>query len=399
MPNTDRTRICVILPGVLPFPPAGGGAVENLVWHYVSENEKKRDFEFTVFSPYDAKAGLMAKNLSCCRVEFIRTGGIAALAKKALRYFINRFSKKYIGNFFISEVKKRIGGCRGFDAVIFENCPEYNLVFGGINAKRILHLHNDTLHSRSRRAREIFASYDAVWCISEFIASRVRSVSPSPKIKRINNCVDFNAFGKEFSPGERAQIRSRFNINKDDTVVLYVGRIVKHKGVKELLEAFMRLMPRRNLKLVLTGGTFLGEDLKDPYLLDLKRMAAPFMENIIFTGYVDYGRLNEIYAMADIAVVPSQWDEPSGLTVIEAMDAGCALAVSDCGGIPELVDGTPSVKIRRGENYVGDLAAALEKLAADPALRASMRAPNRERGSAFSVENYYRRFARLVGEL
>ena len=397
--DSEKKRVCVVLPGVLPFPPTGGGAVENLVWHYAAENEKRRDFELTVFSPADPAAARQAEKLECCRVEFIPTRGIAAFVKKAARYAVNRFCKKYIGNFFVSEVKKRMRRCGEFDAIIFENCPEYNLVFGNAGAKRILHLHNDTLHAGSRRAAEIFASYDAIWSISDFIASRAATISPSQKICKINNCVDFGAFGKDFGAEERVLLRRRFGIEKDDIVVLYVGRIVKHKGVKELLEAFMRLPPRRNLKLVIAGGTFLGENLKDPYLLELKRMAAPFMDNIIFTGYVDYGRLNEIYAMADIAAVPSQWDEPSGLTVIEAMDAGCALAVSDCGGIPELVEGTGAIKIKRGENYVKELSAALEKLAGSPGLRASMRAQNRARGAQFSVEKYYCRFVELLGGL
>jgi glycosyltransferase involved in cell wall biosynthesis len=46
----------------------------------------------------------------------------------------------------------------------------------------------------------------------------------------------------------------------------------------------------------------------------------------------------ERFRNAAIAVAPSQWDEPLGLVVLEAMSSGCAVVTSPRGGIPELVD-------------------------------------------------------------
>ena len=43
--------------------------------------------------------------------------------------------------------------------------------------------------------------------------------------------------------------------------------------------------------------------------------------------------------IADVAVVPSLWEEPFGLTVLEAMAAGLPLIATRCGGIPEVCEG------------------------------------------------------------
>jgi len=69
---------------------------------------------------------------------------------------------------------------------------------------------------------------------------------------------------------------------------------------------------------------------------------------------------------AAIAVIPSQWDDPCPLSVIEALASGCAVAASPRGGIPDLV-ADAGVLIDSADP--GDWAAQLAALAEDPALQ------------------------------
>ena len=83
-----------------------------------------------------------------------------------------------------------------------------------------------------------------------------------------------------------------------------------------------------------------------------------------------------LYQGADIAVVPSLWREPFGLVAVEAMAAGLPVVASDTGGLSDIVrPGQTGLLVPPGD--AAALAAALETLLDDAALRARMGAAGR----------------------
>jgi glycosyltransferase involved in cell wall biosynthesis len=94
--------------------------------------------------------------------------------------------------------------------------------------------------------------------------------------------------------------------------------------------------------------------------------------------------------MADIAVVPSMWEEPYGLTVVEAMAAGLPLITTHSGGIPEICEGVATIVER--ENIVDNLAAAIQDLYDHPEKRKQMAAAGIERSKLFDKETYAKNF-------
>jgi glycosyltransferase involved in cell wall biosynthesis len=96
----------------------------------------------------------------------------------------------------------------------------------------------------------------------------------------------------------------------------------------------------KNLKLIVAGASFYGKDVSEsPYMVELKKEAETVREKVIFTGYVDYRKMPSYLKTADIAVVPSLWEEPFGLTDLEAMASGVPLITTRSGGIPEICEG------------------------------------------------------------
>ena len=95
---------------------------------------------------------------------------------------------------------------------------------------------------------------------------------------------------------------------------------------------------------------------------------------------------------ANIVVVPSLWEEPFGLTVLEAMAAGVPLIATRCGGIPEVCEGA-AILIER-ENICHNIAEAIQYLYNNPH-EANLLVKNAEKRSwlfdktPFS-ENYYK---------
>jgi glycosyltransferase involved in cell wall biosynthesis len=117
--------------------------------------------------------------------------------------------------------------------------------------------------------------------------------------------------------------------------ILYTGRVHPEKGVHLLVQAFTHLSPsdRVGWKLQIVGPSEIAYGGGgEKYLADLRAASAPAGDNVEFVGRVfDENRLIEYYNAARIFVYPSlaERGETFGLSVLEAMAAGCAPLVSD----------------------------------------------------------------------
>jgi glycosyltransferase involved in cell wall biosynthesis len=100
-----------------------------------------------------------------------------------------------------------------------------------------------------------------------------------------------------------------------------------------------------------------------------------------------------VYRALDVVVHASTLPEPFGLTVAEGMACGRAVVVSAAGGVAELfTDGADAVGVTPGD--AGGLAAAVRRLAADPALRARLGANARATAeTSFDAARYGPRLA------
>jgi len=147
--------------------------------------------------------------------------------------------------------------------------------------------------------------------------------------------------------------------------LLYVGRLDPRKGVDRAVDALGQL-PAAHLTVV--GGWDAVERTR------LERLAtdAGVTERVDFAGQRDRRALLDAYAACDAVVFPVLWDEPWGLVPLEAMGRGRPVVATGRGGSAEY--------LRDGENCLlfdpddpGALAAAVQRLAHDPALRKGLR--------------------------
>jgi teichuronic acid biosynthesis glycosyltransferase TuaC len=132
-----------------------------------------------------------------------------------------------------------------------------------------------------------------------------------------------------FMPGDRERIRRELGI-KEHRVVLYVGQLLKKKGVYDLLEAISLLGDREDCKFVFVGSGPEAEGLRR----SARRLGIE--GKVIFTGQVLGDTLRKWYSLADIFVLPS-WTEGRPTVINEAMASGCAIVATDVSGIPEQV--------------------------------------------------------------
>jgi glycosyltransferase involved in cell wall biosynthesis len=124
---------------------------------------------------------------------------------------------------------------------------------------------------------------------------------------------------------ENRAIFTEHGIDPEMTVVIFVGRITKVKDIEFLLRYFAESKPEKAVCAVIGGGPE-----KDAYE---KKYAG---ENIRFLGVQRGPSLQQLYASADLYVLPSA-SETLGKTVLEAMASGTGVIVSDKGGPKDYV--------------------------------------------------------------
>jgi glycosyltransferase involved in cell wall biosynthesis len=147
----------------------------------------------------------------------------------------------------------------------------------------------------------------------------------------------------------KREIKNKYNIRDDEIVLLYVGRIIKQKGVQDLIEATKHFRNKQiPVKILIVGEgeykTFLEKEKDD---------------NIIFCGVVDNEKLHKYYYSADLFILPT-YSDVWGLVINEAMS--CALPIittNEAGASLELIKDN-------GEIYnagnISELVMCIEKL-------------------------------------
>ena len=389
-------NILIISAGVLPMPPVNGGAVENLINMFLEENEKDHKYNITLYSIFNKKAEIESQKYKSTEFKFITQNSIFYKIQKVLRRSINFLPNVYIGNAYIHEIIKQ-ENFEKYDCIIIENVPEYVLpISKKTNRKIILHLHNDRLNINTKNALKIVQKCYKILVLSNFVGDRVKGISSNyaTKVHTLYNGIDTKRFGKEKYKNEIVKLKNKYNIPIDNKVILYTGRIVPEKGVKELVQAFSNLT-LDNVKLVIAGSSDYGENKESNYISEIKNIAN---KNVIFTGYVDYKDIPSLYGIADLGVIPSIWEEPFALTVIEHMATGNPVIIANSGGMKELVNSECAIVVNKGKDFEKDLSIAIENIITNSEKLIKMGKEARKQSEKFTKEIYVNRFRFLIGD-
>jgi glycogen synthase len=182
---------------------------------------------------------------------------------------------------------------------------------------------------------------------------------------------------------------ARYGIQPERPYVLFVGRISRQKGILHLLNAVPHLDP--SAQLVLCAGSPDEPEIARAVEAAVERTQARRGGIIWIREIVDRPTAIELYSHAAVFCCPSIY-EPFGIINLEAMACETPVVASAVGGIPEVVvDGetgflvpveqqpeAPFEPVDPGR-FARDLAAPINRLLADPALRRAMGEKGRER--------------------
>ncbi|WP_287584755.1 glycosyltransferase family 4 protein [Candidatus Borrarchaeum sp.] len=197
---------------------------------------------------------------------------------------------------------------------------------------------------------------DRIFAISKNTASRTHELYPSAKTR-----ITRLGFSPLKSKGQDAE--------RNENTLLYVGRLVKRKGVEYLLKAIKHLERRIPIELMIVGD---GPERKNLESLvhDLK------LQKVTFYGFIPQNHLKSFYQRASVFVLPAVTDptgdtEGLGVVLLEAMSVGVPVIASNVGGITDIIADRKTGLLVEEKNSL-QLAETIEILLRDEELRSRL---------------------------
>ena len=243
--------------------------------------------------------------------------------------------------------------------------PSYNKDLAKYDGKKVFTYHNTwgegmgwqakLSEINDDRFRKTLETFDHIICVSEFVQKDLMARGiPAERTSMIPSCL--NSFPETSS--------------EEGDFILSLGRLVKTKGLKYLIEA----MKDVDCELHICG--------KGPEYKKLSRQISDngLGDRVILRGYVSEQEKQRLMSTCKTFVVPSLW-ESLGLATVELMSYGRPVVSSNVGGLPDTVgEGGITVPPRDPKALAG----AINRLLSDDGLRHEMGTKAREHAETYN---------------
>jgi spore coat protein SA len=346
-PNNNVPRVIHLLTETEPFSEHSGGAISRWAANVLANDENA-----IVVAPSTDRSWQFPAGRVCCIPGLNRYRRLQEKTRNKLPWM---FRMPMLRSILVEGMQ----GLQKGDIVWIHNRPEYASVLAptvhAAGAKLVLHMHNSHLANSRRLAKTL--EVDRFVFVSRFLQDEAHQ-----RLDNLGNSAVLHngASDKLFYPSGVPR-----NGTDGDPVILFASRIVPDKGAHILLDA-MRRLHKRGVRAIawIIGASGFGNNPISDYMKRLHQDAPP---NVRFHDYCVGPALGERFRQADIFCLPSTWQDPFPLAVLEAMASALPTVTTVSGGIPEAFAEGGGILVSRGS--ASELAAAIEKLVLDAQLR------------------------------
>ena len=329
-------KISILLPYKENFSPNYAGAVSLFVKDTSKISKFKRNITIYGNTKYKKKFNLKYKNIILPKLRF------------------GSQSKKYVEEFC------KIENIRKSNLIEIHNRPNYLplLIKDLYKRNYALYFHNDPLTmtgSKSISDRKYLLKncykilFNSNWSKKRFLQGLHNKFVNSEKLLVVY----------------QSSSRQKISFNKKEKIITFVGKLNRSKGYDLFGSAIIKILNKyENWK-----AYVIGDEQRDKLSFNHK--------NLKILGFVNHNKVINIYKKTSIAVVCSRWEEPFGRTSLEASSNGCAVIISNKGGLPETITNG----IILDKLSVTDVFKSIEKLIKNETLRKNLQ--------KLSLNNFY----------
>jgi len=180
-----------------------------------------------------------------------------------------------------------------------------------------------------------------------------------------------NDLNKFYVKSEKLQViqqctnKTKINLNIKKNIITFVGKLNSAKGYDIFCKSIVKILNKYpNWKAVV-----IGDEPREKIFVK--------HQNLQLLGFQPHNKVLDLFNKASIAVTCSRWDEPFGRTSLEAASRGCAVIISNRGGLPETVTNCEMLRIPNATN----LYKTIEKLITKKKYRLNLQTK--------SIKNFY----------
>ncbi|GEM_PF-636199 len=315
-------KILMVCTENLPVPPVLGGAIQTYIAGSLPYLSKVHDI--TVLGVNDPS---LPDEETIDGVNYVRVPG------KVLELYREGVVEYIKGN--------------QFDLIHIFNRPRLVLPIRKVapNSKITLSMHNDMFNIGKIAVDEanlVLEEVSSIVTVSDYVGNVIRELYPQSanKIRTIYSGVDSDRFLPGNDPkmiSTRNTLRKEYGL-ENKTVILFAGRLSENKGVDRLIRALPTLSKTfKDLALVIVGSNWFSQNNVTDYVAYIRAIAKKQDVPIITTGFVSPFEIHNWFAVADLFVCTSLWQEPLARVHYEAMAAGLPIVTTARGGNPEVI--------------------------------------------------------------
>lgn len=400
-------KIAIITSGFLPVPATKGGAVEHLINIIIDKNEIYKKMELDIFSVFDQDAYNKSKKYNNSKINFLKPNKLTKILDEMLYWFAtnilkkkNSHSYKFVFQRFnyLMQVSKLLKK-NEYDRIILENHPtqylalKWNKNYKKYRNRYYYHCHNDI--NNTYGCEKILKDTKKFITISDYISNNL--LNSYKEIKKENiflvkNCIEIDRIKIDTDINE---IKDKFKIDKKKNIIMYTGRLVEEKGILQIVKA-LSFLKTENFQLIIVGGAISKINVETTFVQELKKETEKYKDKIIFTGYVEHDDIYQLYKIADVVVLPSIWNEPAGLTMLEAMASNVPLITTNVGGINEYISEDAAILLENDEYLVENIAKNIDLILNDVELKSKLSRNGYDYAKIYNSDRYYNDFLNAI---
>ncbi len=287
-------KISILLPYKENYSPTYAGAVSIFVNATNKISKYRNDITVFGYTNFKKKLSTNYKNI--------------ILSKKILK----SQSKEYVDKFF--KIQKNLNP----DIIEIHNRPNYVNKLLELNTNLVLYFHNDPVTMNGSKTTS-----ERLELLSN--CSKIIFNSEWSKRQFLKDLKTFYHKSKKLIVIHQSTNKVNINLKKKENIITFVGKLNSAKGYDIFGNTIVKILD----KYPKWKSLVIGDEPREKHIFNHK--------NLKVLGFQNHNKVLNIFSKSSIAVACSRWEEPFGRTSLEAASRGCAVIISNRGGLPETI--------------------------------------------------------------